>query len=179
MANEKKKPARRTGGTRRRKAAPPANVVPLPVPGMDAFMTRAKANEGHRIPLHAADGKLTAHWVQVRGIDSDAFRQAETTQKRRLKEFMQIKDEGEREAAVAEGTLILQASLVADWSFADADIMAKGGNSAIPCTLENVVNFLREAPQIASKIDELASRRTFFFKTPTGSLMPSQPQSSD
>jgi hypothetical protein len=132
---------------------------------MDEFMTRAKANEGHKIPLYAPDGRLTAHWLRVRGVDSDTFRKAQSRQTRRTAEIAAL-PEADREEAIIDATLEMQAALVAEWSFDQ------------PCTHENIKAFLREAPQIASEVDKFASRRTFFFKTPLGSLMPSQPPSS-
>lgn len=151
----------RTGGKRIKKT----NAPQLPAPPMEEFMTRAKANEGHKIPLYTADGRLSAHWLRVRGVDSDTFRKAQSRQTRRVAELASLEGEA-REEAIAEATLEMQAALVAEWSF------------DMPCTLDNVKNFLREAPQIAAEVDKFASRRTFFFKTPLGSLMPTQPPSS-
>jgi hypothetical protein len=131
---------------------------------MEEFMTRAKANEGRAIPLYAADGRLTAHWVRVRGVDSDAFRLAQTKQMRRTAEIASL-PEIEKEPAIEDAKLEMTASLVIDWSF------------DMPCTHENVKNFLREAPQIAAAIDKFASRRTFFFRKSLDDLMPTQPQS--
>jgi hypothetical protein len=151
----------RTGG-KRIKAKPPEA---LPAPGMDEFHTRTKANEGHKIPLYTADGRLSAHWLRVRGVDSDVFRKAQTRQTRRVAELAALPD-AERDEAIAEATLDMQTALVAEWSFDK------------PCTPENVKEFLREAPQIAAEVDKFASRRSFFFKMPSGSLMPSLPPSS-
>jgi hypothetical protein len=152
----------RTGGARIKKAKP---APELPTPGMDAFHTRTKANEGHKIPLYSADGQLTAHWLRVRGVDSDAFRKAQTRQTRRVAEIAALTPEA-REDAIMDATLEMQAALVAEWSF------------DMECTHDNVKTFLRDAPQIAAEVDKFASRRTFFFKTPLNALMPSQPPSS-
>jgi hypothetical protein len=137
----------------------------LPTPAMEDFMTRSKANEGHQIPLYTADGRLSAHWLRVRGVDSDAFRKSQTKQTRRTSEIALLPEE-EREEAILDATLEMQAALVAAWSF------------DMPCTLDNVKAFLREAPQIAAEVDKFASRRAFFFKKPLQSLIPSQPPSS-
>jgi hypothetical protein len=160
MASKTRTP--RTGGARIKKAT---KAPTLPLPGMDEFHTRAKANEGHKIPLYAADGRLTAHWLRVRGVDSDAFRKAQTRQTRRTSEIAALDPEA-REDAIIDATLEMQASLVAEWSF------------DMECTHDNVKAFLRDAPQIAAEVDKFASRRTFFFKTPLNALMPSQPPSS-
>lgn len=159
--NEPKTKTPRTGG-KRIKAKPAAE---LPAPPMEDFLTREKANAGHKIPLYAADGRLTAHWLRVRGVDSDAFQRARTRQTRRVAEIAGLA-EADREDAIADATLEMQAALVSEWSFEK------------PCTLANVKAFLRDAPQIAAEVDKFASRRTFFFKTPLDSLMPSQPPSS-
>ena len=138
----------------------PRKKVELPKPEIEEFMTRPKANEGHKIPLYTADGRLTAHWLRVLGIDSDVFRKVQAQQIRRIAEISELPEE-ERETAYEDVKLELAACLVADWSFDK------------PCTHENVKAFLRDAPQIRAEVDKLASRRTFFFKTPLGSLMPS------
>lgn len=149
---------------------------PLPAPEMSAFMTRERANEGHKIPLHTPDGQLTKHWVRVRGVDSDEFVRARNRQTRKIAAIVEIKSEVEKEDAILDATLDLHCALVADWSFSDSELM---GEKAMACTPENVKNFLRNAPQIAAEIDKLASHRTFFFKTPSGGLMPMPPPSSD
>lgn len=64
-------------------------------------------------------------------------------------------EEGEREKALEEGTLEMRAALISEWSF------------DMPCTVENISNFLREAPQIADEVDKFASRRAFFFRLPS------------
>lgn len=168
-----KKRTPRTGGTRRTK--PKAEAAPLPLPSMDEFMTREKANTGHKIPLYAPDGRLTGHWFRVRGVDSDEFNRVRARHTRRVAEVASMPEEADREAAIADAQLEMHAALVADWSFSDPALM---GDRAMPCTPENVKKFLREAPQIAAEVDKFASRRTFFFKTPLDSLMPSQPPSS-
>jgi len=144
-----------------KKANAPAE---LPKPGMGAFATREKANEGHTLPLYTATGELTAHWLRVRGIDSDTFRAEKNKQTRRLSEIVELPEE-ERFAAVVDATLEMRAALVAGWSFDE------------PFNPEKVKEFLREAPQIADKIDEFASRRAFFFKMPPSDLTP-MPNSS-
>jgi hypothetical protein len=132
---------------------------------MEAFLTRERANEGHRIPLYAPDGRLTAHWLQVRGIDSDLFRRAKARQERRTGEIALL-DEDERDEAILDATLEMLTALVADWSFPQE------------CSPANVKAFLREAPQIAAEVDKFASRRSFFFRTPLDGLMPTPQKSS-
>ena len=52
------------------------------------FHTRAAANEGIKLPLTLPDGTATEEWLQIRSIDSDAFRAAEAASNRRLLEAM-------------------------------------------------------------------------------------------
>lgn len=139
--------------------------APLPAPDMSEFLTRERANEGHKIPLYTPDGRLTAQWLRIRGVDSDEFTRTRARHTRRIADIVAMPEDA-REEAILEATLDMQVALVAEWSF------------DIPFTPENVKKFLRDAPQIAAEVDKLASKRTFFFKNPSGSLMPSQTPSS-
>lgn len=118
---------------------------------MKEFYTRQKANEGVKLPLFHPDGTPSEHWFLVRGIDSDQFRRAEASAKRKAVELAQIEDADERAEQVRETELKCIAALVASWSFEEE------------CTTENVVNFLREAPQIADAVNRYAARRADFF----------------
>lgn len=118
---------------------------------MKEFYTRQTANEGVQLPLYHPDGTLSEHWIKVRGVDSDQFRQAEAKAKRKAVEMAQIKDDQERAEAVRETELECIAVLIADWSFPE------------PCEFNIVVNFLREAPQIADMVNRFAARRAEFF----------------
>jgi hypothetical protein len=120
---------------------------------MQGFFTRERANEGVLLPLSQPDGSKTEHWIRIRGVDSDDFRRAEAAAKRKaVTDFGDITDKDRLQEQVFESMRELVAHLVISWSF------------SIPCTLENVKKFLREAPQIAEEIDLLASRRRLFFK---------------
>lgn len=156
----------------RKKAPKGGTAAPL---GMSAFMTRQRANEGQRIDLHTAEGTLSNHFLVVQGIDSDAFQKAKAKQARVIAELASL-PELEREERALDATCELLAVLVKDWSFSNPDLMPAG--ETYPCNLATVSQFLREAPQIREKIDELVSRRTVFFRmqsaglknTPAGSL---------
>lgn len=134
---------------------------------MEAFFTRARANEGVKLPLALPDGSPTEHWIRIRGIDSDQFKQAETEARRHAFELADIKDPVELQQAVSNDKLKLLAALVIDWSFADR-----------PCTQENIFALLREAPQIADEIDRLSARRRLFFKQGSTPSTSSPAQSS-
>ena len=70
------------------------------------FFTRAKANEGERMPLSLPDGTPTDEWLQIRGVDSDEFRVALDEFRRELLVLASVKDEKER----AEKTCLLYTS---------------------------------------------------------------------
>jgi hypothetical protein len=133
---------------------------------MDAFYTRQKANEGIQLPLFLPDGTKTDHWIRIRGIDSDAFRIANDTEHRNTMGIAGLKKDSEKSSAIQESILRIRAALVVAWSF------------GTPCTPENVLNFLREAPHIAEAIDRTAARRAAFFATQSQALPPTPPTPS-
>lgn len=152
-----------------RKTAPKGGKDTSAAPvGMEAFMTRQRANDGQRINLHTAEGSLSHHFLVVRGIDSDEFQKAKAKQTRIIAEIAALPEEEAEERAL-DATCNLLAVLVKDWSFSDPAAMPPGAET-YPCTLENVSRFLREAPQIREKIDELVSRRTLFFRNQSAGL---------
>lgn len=118
---------------------------------MQEFHTRKKANEGKKVPLYLPDGTPSEHWLKIKGIDSDDFRKAEAAGKRQAIEIAKIEDVEERANAVRDTELTCIAALIADWSFEEE------------CTSEKVVEFLREAPQIADMVNRYAARRADFF----------------
>lgn len=134
---------------------------------MKEFFTRQIANEGVTLPLYHPDGTPSEHWIKVRGVDSDHFRKAETKAKREAMNLAQLDNEQEKAEAIRETELDCIAALVAGWSFEPE------------CTQNNVVNFLREAPQIADMINRFAVRRSEFFgKKPGSSANGSRQKSS-
>jgi hypothetical protein len=102
----------------------------------------------------------------VRGVDSDHFRRAEAKAKRKAVELAQIEDEQKRAEAVRETELECIAALVAGWSFEQE------------ANLINVVNFLREAPQIADMVNRFAARRAEFFSKKSASSATGQKSKS-
>lgn len=122
------------------------------------FFTRAKANEGERMPLSLPDGTATDEWLLIRGVDSDEFRHALDAFRRDLLTYASIKDEGEKAEKTEAARLALNAALVIGWSF-DAEFSDVA-----------LMEFLRESPYIAAEVDRFASdRRRFFGKRSTGS----------
>lgn len=124
---------------------------------MKAFHTRDNANEGLKVPLHQPDGLETEHWLRVLGVDSDTFREAEASLKRELASFPDKSDTKNYKAFFEEKYNELRAVLVSEWSF-DAE-----------CTLENVKQFFRDAPQIADMVNQVAGNRSLFFKNRSSS----------
>lgn len=134
---------------------------------MAMFHTRQASNEGIKLDLVTPSGGKTEHWLQVLGVDSDAFRNAELQAKREGHKLTLISDEVERMAAMRDLQLKPLAAVVLGWSFSK------------PCTYENVFAFLREAPQIADAIDMMISRRALFFAKRSIDSMSTLDKSSD
>ena len=122
------------------------------------FFTRAKANEGERMPLSLPDGTPTDEWLMIRGVDSDQFRHALDEFRRKSLTAASIKDLEEKAEKAEAARLELNAALVIGWSL-DAEF-----------TEAALLEFLREAPYVAAEVDRFASdRRRFFGKSSTGS----------
>lgn len=120
-------------------------------PAMEAFFTRSIANEGIQLPLYTPTGEKTEHWLRIRGIDSDEFREAEADAKRDAFRIASMENPVERAKEIKESKLRLISSLVLGWSFEKE------------FSREAVMDFFREAPQIADAVDNAASRRALFF----------------
>ncbi len=150
----KKKPTPRT---RKPGKAQGAKVV-----GMSAFFTRARANEGVTIPLHTPEGAESGHWLEISGIDGDAFQKAKARQPRIMAEIAVIENEEEREAAAMVAMCNLLAVVVKSWTFNDPAKMPSG--ELYECNVANASMFLQEAPQIRTRIDEIISSRAGFYR---------------
>jgi len=118
---------------------------------MQEFFTRQLANEGKELPLFLPNGEESEHKIRVLGVDSDKFKTKENESKKIAVELAALEDDEERRKAIEDLQYKLIASLVVDWTF-DQE-----------CTETNVVNFLREAPQIADEINKFAANRKAFF----------------
>lgn len=135
--------------------------------GMTDFFTRETANEGLKVPLFLPDGRDSGHWLQIRGMESDEYRKANTESQREL----MLKKVGEMSAAqraafLEESERKLIASLVISWSLPEK------------MTKPNLLKFLKEAPQIADQIDRVASDRRLFHSKKSISSSSSQTTSS-
>ena len=129
--------------------------------------TRASANEGIWCELKFPDG--TPHGkLRLLSVDSDSFRHKDIELKRKLFErsLESAKERNGGRLVTDDHRLELMASLIAEWDFDE------------PCTQENKMTFLREAPQVADFVDRMASQRAAFFKNPLTSLSDSLATSS-
>ena len=125
-----------------------ASTVPA---ALSALFTTPRANEGVRISLPTPTGEASGFFVTVRGLDSDAFQIARNEKIRRNVEILAMPAE-EQAAAEMEAELALLSSLVAGWDLPE-----------VPCTFENIVELLRNAPKIRQTIDQTAADRNAFF----------------
>lgn len=121
--------------------------------GPELFHTRARANEGVRLPLYTPDGSPSDHWLQVRHTWSDAFQEANDVAIAQLQDKL-LAAAGNAIAVVKakrEAQLRIWSALVCGWSF-DTE-----------CTPEAVEAWLREAPQIGKVLDTFAADSKRFF----------------
>lgn len=115
------------------------------------LFTRPAANAGKSVEIPGPDGKPTGITVTLHHVDCDAFRKkraavfasaaalpADTPQAERirLRDAMQVE---------------LLASLVSAWTLED------------PCTPENVIELLSNAPYLADWIDRKSEQASIFF----------------
>jgi hypothetical protein len=146
----------------------------------ERFLTRQKANAGVRLPLYdPKTGEQTDHWLLILGRDSDASRNADLESRREMRKRLadvnpkdkraveEVQKEIDQEAPARVVEQI--ATLVADWSWRDEE----------PCTRENVIAFLKDAPQVADAIDSFTSDRVSFFGAAAKTSSPSPKQTSD
>jgi hypothetical protein len=117
---------------------------------MEQFFTEERASCGIKLHLEDAKGKSTKHWMQIRGLDSEEFRIQEMSGKREAQKISALKSERAKDEAIIELSRRLTATLVMAWSFPE------------PCTKENVIAFLKKAPQIEKAIDKASGSRKLF-----------------
>lgn len=117
---------------------------------MTDFFTRDVANEGKRVPLTFPDGKKSNFFLVVRSQWSDAYQSAKSEAMQRVA------------AAVAAGEVDVKA-IVEEQKLHALSALVAGWNLPEEFTPENVVTFLRNAPQVASAVDKMASNDRRFF----------------
>lgn len=109
-----------------------------------AFYTRKSNNEPKKVDLFLPDGSESGHFLMVLGSLSDKFRESNAEAMRSVVTQDLSKDQVED---VKNEAL---AVLVTSWSFDEE------------CTVENVKEFLKEAPQIKDKINNFAGSQANF-----------------
>lgn len=122
---------------------------------MEKYKTRSKiSNPVRQFILDPQTQELSADFLEIRSSLSDEFMDARDRSMQEVSE-VEERDPVKRKAAVREIQLRMSAALVAGWSFAE------------PCTEENVVEFLREAPQIRNLVNSVADDSQRFFNRPS------------
>lgn len=121
------------------------------------YFTRQAHNEGVRLYIAAPDGSETQDWVEIRGIESDIFRETRNQSEAELYASLNgITDTKERIAKIEsvreDARLRLLVSLVKAWSFDEE------------CNEENIIALLKEAPFIADFIDKKSASVKDFIK---------------
>jgi hypothetical protein len=134
---------------------------------MADFYTRSKANDGIKVDLYLPNGEATDHFIRIRGIDSDQFRDTDTKVRRSAIKIVEIDDEELKEEMIKDSHLDILVSLVIDWSFDDE------------CNPANIKQLFTEAPQIADTVDRAAAKRSLFFDNGLNNLENLQKQSSN
>lgn len=128
---------------------------------LEAFATAELSEEGIVIPLKDVDGKLTEHWVKIRGTDCSAFKKAQASFRKKIMEIHELEtanpsSDYSKQAEAATNKLL--ASLVVEWSFKEDD------GSPYECSEKNIIHVLTQAPILANEIDEASARRRNFIK---------------
>ena len=122
---------------------------------MNKYKIRKQAQTPTKVPLFdPATGKETGDYLMIRSSLSDEFTAAREEALQSIQSMVEP-NKDKRKAAVAELQLELKAALVSGWSFDE------------PFTEENVVNFLREAPQIQAMVMSVADDSARFFGKPS------------
>lgn len=116
------------------------------------FYTRDKANEGEKFFLPLPDGTLTEHYLIVRHIDSDSFRDTKSRIMRNAALSSKPVTDAEKAERAKSIHLDLLVAMIAGWSF-ETEF-----NEAV------IREFLINCPSIADKIDGFGSDKANFFK---------------
>lgn len=128
------------------------NETPKPLEERDApfaaFLTRERANAGIVLDLVGPNGP-TGQSITIYGADSDTFQAAKRVSDAKLAELVSIRKMGTlSKVDLAEERLQVLAVLVKSWT------------RPIEFNRENVLAFLRAAPQMANQIDAIAADRS-------------------
>tara|TARA_R110000744_G_scaffold143559_1_gene255491 strand:- start:1229 stop:1669 length:441 start_codon:yes stop_codon:yes gene_type:complete len=125
--------------------------------GFQSLFTRDLANDGVKVELSFPDGKDSGFWILVAGIDSDVYRKGKT----KLMRFaisLSGKNDEESEDLYQLEIIKRTAACIIDWNLIDDD------GSEWPINDSNRFKLLRQAPQIADKIDDVITSRSLYVK---------------
>lgn len=117
-----------------------------------AFHSRGRANEGRKLFLELPDGTVTEAYAIILGKDSDAMVRARREYQRKLIANNEEKVPNKDLADDLQPWLLAHGVKV--WNF--------DGTEVEP-TIEEVQEFLVEAPHMFEKIDQLIYNRSAFF----------------
>jgi len=137
--------------------------TPIEAP-FEAFNIVNKSEEGVEMALYLPNGQKTKNWLRLRGVNSPSFESAVGVADREQLELVGKESKMSPEDFTAgrrDITRRMLASLVVGWSQKDK-----------PCTVDNVIEFFKGAPQIQREVDNFATQdRHFgddsFIKPPT------------
>lgn len=115
----------------------------------DEFKTHDQAEKGRVLHLHTPLGVKTSHWLKIRSKLSHVYEKAKAEVGQKM---MRDLTKGRHFVDQVEDDIQLIASLVKDWSFKE------------PCTRDEVIKFLKHAPQFKDEIEEAASDVKAFFE---------------
>lgn len=122
----------------------------------DRFKTRERASHPTRVFLYdPATNEKTEDYLDIRSSLSDEFLEARDRAMQEAPQVQAIMDPAARQKAVKDNQLKLRASLIAGWSFKEEF------NEA------NVLDFIREAPQVQEMVIRVADDASRFFGTPS------------
>ena len=124
---------------------------------IEDFYTADEADEGIKLPLYDKYGNETDEWLMVRGMDSEAFRNAKLDADRKSLMLVSEDDDIKRRTEILQIKKELTAVLVIGWSDGFHDSFGE-----VP-TVESVCKFFDKAPQIMDRIDQVAGNRRLFF----------------
>lgn len=121
------------------------------------FFTKAKANEGIKVPLPFPDGTASGKTLTILHLDSDAFQAARNDKLRANVGILALPEGPEREKAEEEAEIVLLSALVVGW-----DIDAEFSRDAVQ-------GLFREAPYVRNLVDKTAADKNAFFGRKPGS----------
>ena len=128
---------------------------------MSDFNITDKSEQGIKMKLTLPDGTETEHFLMVRGADSPTFKRAQARTQRKNLDLLKLQNGSKKldAGAVAEKQAAHQTELVA--------VLVVGWSFDQKPTKENIVDWLKTAPQIQEQVDQVAGDRTNFFTKPS------------